>query len=151
MDTSGNYPKHRAPEQEPVPTPQVEQSFSSDPTVAFRVEGYCPMCGRAALIKMGSRLMCTDDRCPNPLGLHILLQNRMISDHLVRVGEDGFSVQHPMRERLNGELFVCGLHVGLSQAEEAPVEPGLYVATLVNDAWDLTRVTTENDAEPSSE
>lgn len=61
--------------------------------------------------------------------------------HTVVIDEDGFSVEHPLVERLNGSLFECTLHHLLAHdARVAPVgqrikPPGKYRVRLFGEEW----------------
>lgn len=50
--------------------------------------------------------------------------------HVADLGEDGFSLQHPLIERLRGTLFDCTIHTQLSEADPAGwLSPGRYRVT----------------------
>jgi hypothetical protein len=45
-------------------------------------------------------------------------------DHIVRAEHDGFTLQHPLAERLTDGLFDCEIHSHIAAGE--PLEPGRY-------------------------
>lgn len=70
------------------------------------VRGYCPMgCGETLVLE-AARIKCIDFACPNPEAVHRILDNRE-TEHVVRLDYDDFSVKHPLRERIEDELFEC--------------------------------------------
>lgn len=92
------------------------------------VKGYCPMgCGGTLFLASGGYVTCSWIECPNPTAACDLLLDPE-TEHIVVLTADGFSIQHPLRERLEGELFDCGLHRILSAAEGPPWLPGRYRA-----------------------
>lgn len=84
----------------------------------------CPWgCGNTIHL-MSGHLICVNERCPERLGLQkILEQNRPY--HLVELEATTFSIQHPLSERLNGELFRCPVHAQISGAPRPP-KPGTF-------------------------
>jgi hypothetical protein len=48
------------------------------------------------------------------------------TEHLVELGERTFSLQHPLRERLDGLLFACEVHDVIRSLDGPPSERGLY-------------------------
>lgn len=45
-------------------------------------------------------------------------------DHIVRSDGDTFTLQHPLIERLTGDLFICDVHAHLATGK--PLEAGRY-------------------------
>jgi len=96
-----------------------------------QVAGWCPMgCGMTLVLPGDEEagegnVTCAHPKCPRPSAVHELLQERE-TEHVVIVGEDTFSLQHPLRERLDGELFDCPAHRWLKAQDGPPVEPGRY-------------------------
>lgn len=91
-----------------------------------RVQGKCPWCGRSSLfLGAGDYITCSTAECSNPTGVTDLLDGE--TGHVVVILETGgFTIQHPMRERAEGELFDCGLHQYLSSLSAAPIASGKY-------------------------
>jgi hypothetical protein len=93
-----------------------------------RVRGYCPMgCGETLFLGDGGHVTCSLIGCPRQGAVDELLSERD-AGHVVRIGEETFDVQHPLRERLEGGLFACELHAWLSSLGGPPVPPGRYDA-----------------------
>lgn len=94
-----------------------------------QIRGQCPMgCGETLLIGPTGYVTCSLISCPNPTALATILDERE-SEHIVKLEHDRFSVQHPLRERVEGELFDCGLPAYLSGLGGPPREPGRYRVT----------------------
>ena len=86
-------------------------------------------CGKTLFRGSGGYVTCGYLECPNPsAATDILLTEE--TEHIVVFDDDRFSIQHPLRERIEGELFDCGLHKHLSSLNGPPVVPGRYRATL---------------------
>ena len=90
------------------------------------VTGYCPMgCGQTLFVGSGGYVTCSWVDCPRPDAVAELLSERE-TEHIVVLEEGTFSIQHPLRERLDGDLFTCSLHEWLSEQDGPPEEPGRY-------------------------
>jgi len=91
-----------------------------------RVQGCCPMgCGESLFLGSGGHVTCSALTCPNPCAVDELLAD-VETDHVVVLDEQTFAIQHPLRERLRGELFDCGLHTYLRSLDGPPGQPGRY-------------------------
>ena len=99
----------------------------------MRIVGHCPMgCGqtlRAVPTRgdSGGRILCSGVSCPEPWAAEKILGDPE-TEHIVEVEPESWCVQHPLRERLNGGLFVCRLHGVLSACGGPPVAVGVYRA-----------------------
>ena len=73
---------------------------------------------------------CFAAACPRPDAVADLLGDRE-TDHVVQFRRDGFDIRHPLRERLDGDLFVCTLHNYLRSVDlnGLPDVPGRYRAS----------------------
>lgn len=90
------------------------------------VKGYCPMgCGRTLFLASGGYVTCSWHTCPNPSAAADLLLDAE-TEHVVHLEAKTFSIQHPLRERLNGDLWECGLHARLAALDGPPATPGRY-------------------------
>lgn len=91
------------------------------------VTGYCPMgCGRTLnLRERDDRIICVWPECPRPDAVHEILAVEEI-DHIVVLAVEDFSMEHPLRERLDGVLFDCPLNKWLSELDGPPYSPGRY-------------------------
>lgn len=95
-----------------------------------RLAGNCPMgCGRTLFRDVGGRISCSMYGCSRRTAVDELLADGE-TEHLVRLDEDGFSVQHPLRERLDGLLFDCDLPARIAALDGPPRRPGLYRVTV---------------------
>lgn len=100
------------------------------------VAGYCPMGCGMTLVLIGQddafvgegNVTCASSNCPRPSAVFELLQD-LETEHVITIREDGFTVQHPLRERLDGALHECELHQELRALGGPPEEPGRYRAT----------------------
>ena len=92
----------------------------------MKVSGYCPMgCGQTLEVWYG-HIACSWQGCPRPDAVSTLLKDRE-TEHIAEFDGKGFSLQHPLRERLGGDLFGCDMHARLRALDEMPVEePGVY-------------------------
>ncbi|AON96942.1 hypothetical protein BI081_gp165 [Mycobacterium phage Tonenili] len=99
------------------------------------VDGYCPACGRKSLgvrtsaIREGSELRCFYPDCPDPEVVAKLLSDPEIH-HVLEVKEGGrWTLQHPLRERIEGGLFDCPLAAVITRQFACfnhSFEPGRY-------------------------
>lgn len=95
----------------------------------IHISGYCPMgCGEtlSAWIPSGE-IRCFNASCPRETAVGELLSDPQ-TEHIVNIGASDFSLQHPLRERLDGELFDCPLNRFLLSLSGPPAKPGRYVA-----------------------
>lgn len=110
---------------------------------------YCPSCGAPDLVvtaNKGGLLRCTYVMCPEPDALERILADPRIHQHTVRLDEEGWTVRHPLIERLDDRLFTCSLNHYLSSDDALlnAMVPGEYEATLYDGvdypAWSLERL-----------
>lgn len=98
-----------------------------------KVAGYCPMgCGRTLYLTDSGAVTCTRQACPAPTAVAEIL-NANEPHHIVVLGADTFSVQHPLRERLDGDLFDCGLHAWIAGLSGPPRAEGRYAVAAAGD------------------
>lgn len=92
----------------------------------MKIAGYCPMgCGKTLVRNQDGFVICGDEGCPQPAVMAAVMANPE-TEHTLILGDGGrFSLQHPLRERVDGELHDCELHRWLVE-NAAPVEPGRY-------------------------
>mgnify|MGYP000885609917 FL=1 len=102
-----------------------------------KVAGSCPVCGsRSLFIASGDYVTCGYLQCPDPTFVaDLLVDHCRVRDHIVNLGDTSFSIQHPVRERRDGELFDCGLHAWLNRLTGPPRVGGRYrvVTPIVRD------------------
>jgi len=96
------------------------------------VLGWCPMgCGQTlGLHEDDGRVLCSDQTCPCPDAVNQILADQE-SEHQVRFDPPGggFTIRHPLRERVNDALLDCELHAYCEDLDGPPIAPGLYRAT----------------------
>lgn len=85
-------------------------------------------CGET-LYQVGTRIACDNAECPRPTAAMDVLSDPDLIDHMVDLSELGFSLKHPLRERLDNELNRCGLHEWLQGCEVSPQPQGRYRVT----------------------
>jgi hypothetical protein len=112
------------------------------------VRGHCPMgCGQTLFLGSGGYITCRNLGCPEPDAVVQLLEVPPETGHIVVFsGDDTFTIQHPVIERLKGELFACELHGYLVSLAGPPVAPGRYRVEKYGQApygWSYTE--TENE------
>lgn len=112
------------------------------------VKGHCPACGWSGLFVDDSGFItCPQYDCPNPSAAADILDDRE-TQHLVTFTEQGWTIRHPLRERLDDQLTACALNdacralsgpppqLGTYRVEPHPINPG---------AWTWARVGTAPD------
>ena len=112
----------------------------------INIDGYCPVgCGRTLRAEENravNRVICWAPACPDPTAAQKILQDPE-TEHIVRFSfhSDGFSIRHPLRERLNDELLYCKLTDFCSKLSQPPNGvSGSYRALLQEDAWVFQRI-----------
>lgn len=94
------------------------------------LDARCPACGSDNSLFRGfqGRISCSSADCPNPGAVHNLLNDPHILDHLVSVTDHGWTLRHPLIERIGDALFACDLSGHLTGQREANVDttPGVY-------------------------
>lgn len=91
------------------------------------IRGYCPMgCGSTLRRRPADdKIVCQHSRCPRPTAVTELLDDPE-SEHVVTFEAEGFTVRHPLRERLDGGLMHCLLHEFLAGLPRPPRPDGRY-------------------------
>jgi hypothetical protein len=104
------------------------------------VTGNCPMgCGRTLFLGKGGYITCSYVHCPRPDAVADLLADRE-TEHLATFDADGFTIRHPLRERLDNALMTCDLHALCANMPGPPVQPGTWRVTGPGwTNWTLTR------------
>lgn len=107
--------------------------------VVISVSGTCPSCGnRSLVVDDDDEIDCVRAGCKRPAAAHELL-NVTNTDHVVVLFSEGFEMEHPLLERLDGGLFGCALHCWISEQAEPPREFGTYrVAWSDGAGWEWT-------------
>lgn len=81
---------------------------------------YCPMgCGHTLHLMPNGMIVCLAPDCPDQGAAQKILGNPEHLDVVEFTDDDGFTILHPLRERL-GDLFACPVNEALSQLGGAP-------------------------------
>lgn len=96
---------------------------------------YCPMgCGNTLHVMAAGAIRCLRPKCPDPNAVTKLLSQPESHLDIVTFEDGGFTVLHPLRERIGGSLFDCPVHKAVQEMDEGPVNgPGRYRAYLGSD------------------
>ena len=91
------------------------------------VKGFCPLgCGPTLQRReTDDKIVCQHGRCPRPTAVSDLLADRE-HEHVVQFSDSGYTVKHPLRERLDDHLLRCLLQEFLGALSGPPVPHGLY-------------------------
>jgi hypothetical protein len=93
-------------------------------------------CGDTLFVGSGGYITCSWVKCPDPGAVSDLLMLHTSPHHKVVIGELGWTIEHPLRERLAG-LFDCPLHGFMESRPGPPAVPGTY--TVVSTGDDVER------------
>jgi hypothetical protein len=99
-------------------------------------------CGTTLFLGTGGHVTCRRIDCPNPSAVDQILGDRE-TEHLVDFTAAGFSILHPLRERLDpdeGGLLGCVLHRHITALIGPPVAAGRYRAHPDPGGWTWERV-----------
>lgn len=76
----------------------------------IQLTGFCPACGREGLVTgEGGGITCFAAGCPRPTAVTELLADRETA-HIVMFDQRGYTIRHPLWERLDDALMTCSLH-----------------------------------------
>lgn len=74
---------------------------------------FCPACGHRLWVDLESdgmaQLVCDYPPCPRSDAAGQILSEQQGLRHIIRVDADGYSVKHPLIERLDDALLDCAL------------------------------------------
>jgi hypothetical protein len=94
--------------------------------VTQEVKGYCPMgCGQTLFVGACGHITCRYVGCPRPSAVVDLLAPNE-PHHLVVFDDTGFTIKHPLRERLDDGLLTCDLHQVCADLPGPPPQRGTY-------------------------
>lgn len=97
-------------------------------------------CGETLFLSGEGYVCCEGLRCPRHTAPSEILADAE-TEHIVVLRERNFDVQHPLRERIGGELFDCELHQYLHSLDGPPASPGRYRAVKEHGSrWMFTKV-----------
>lgn len=92
-----------------------------------RVVGYCPECGQEKLGVLFNEVRCMSPLCPRPTAAAEILSDPEVA-HILDHGPDGFTIRHPMKERLDDRLMECQLHNRMQIFGKADLASGVLPA-----------------------
>lgn len=115
------------------------------------IDGFCPMCGSQTLyaeeMRVVNRIICIGDDCPDPQATHRILSDSS-TDHLVTFTGSGFTIRHPLRERIDDALMDCELHLHLMSMPGPPEgRPGVFQISGEGGNWALQRLPVNQESE----
>jgi hypothetical protein len=91
---------------------------------------YCPACGKQKLhLLAAGAIFCLTPGCPEPRAAQKILSDPETLD-VVTFTPYGFTVLHPLRERLEGQLFDCPVHRACGDLGGPPDGYGRYRVSL---------------------
>lgn len=120
----------------------------------IQVKGYCPACGNQTLRVLEDEsdptpVVCVGENCPDMGAVHRILQDAQ-TDHVVHFSGSGFTIRHPLRERIDDALMDCELHLALMGMPGPPDgRPGRFRMFWKDGRWDMERLTTDEQADVS--
>jgi len=92
------------------------------------VQGFCPLgCGSTLFLADGGYVTCSYIHCPRRDAVADILADRE-TEHIIDFSAAGFSVLHPLRERLDNQLLDCALNEYCEALDGPPVQLGRYRA-----------------------
>lgn len=96
------------------------------------VAGHCPMgCGETLQRRAADgAVICAAADCPRPDAVDTILREHE-TEHIVQFDPDGFTIRHPLRERLDDALMRCELHHFCASLPGPPDGSGRYRATFL--------------------
>lgn len=113
----------------------------------INIEGFCPMgCGptlRAEETRAVNKIVCWHENCPEPLAAQRILNDEE-TEHVIRFSGSGFTIRHPLRERLDDGLMNCELHLTCIAMPGPPEgKTGTFRALEKNGAWTFRAIRQE--------
>jgi hypothetical protein len=91
-------------------------------------------CGQTLILGDGGYVTCSHLDCQQPDAVSVLLEDRE-TEHVVTFQAVGFTIQHPLRERLDGELEECEVHQLCLGLTGRPMRTGRYRVALDDNNW----------------
>lgn len=103
------------------------------------VNGHCPMgCGPTLGLSGSGDVVCCNKECSRTSAVHELLADTE-TEHIVHINDQsGWTIRHPLRERLDDELMRCALHdliAALSLRYDLSTVTGRHRVTRSGDRW----------------
>jgi hypothetical protein len=106
----------------------------------IEVKGHCPACGKESLfLGDGGYVTCSRLECPRPDAVSTLLEDKETA-HIVRLAGEGYTVRHPLIERLDDALMSCTVDLAIQgRGQPHPDDYGMYRMTPLGDLWAYER------------
>lgn len=106
----------------------------------MRIRGVrCVMgCGETLMLDPTHGIICSYLQCPSPTAVAAILADGE-TEHIIRVSNGALTIQHPLRERLEGGLFACSLDAHCMEHE--PTADGHWRAWWDGEQWKFRRLT----------
>lgn len=82
-------------------------------------------CGDTLFLGEGGYVTCSLVGCPRPTAASDILEDGETA-HIVVLEDKGFTIRHPLNERLDGGLFDCHIRQELQAMGGPPAKPGFY-------------------------
>lgn len=106
------------------------------------VKGFCPMgCGPTLYLASGGYVECYVPTCPDSNAASSILEDPE-TEHVAVFTLTGFTIRHPLKERLGDALLTCDLQKLLSDLGTPPQVMGRYRALKMpgDDHWHMERL-----------
>lgn len=118
--------------------------MTTSPKRVVAVRGFCPMgCGSTLMLTAAGEIRCWEFHCPNKAAAGQILADSE-TDHVVSIAGEGFTVRHPLRERLADQLLHCDLSAKLGELPREGRQEGTFRAWRRHDgagpAWHLVPI-----------
>lgn len=82
-------------------------------------------CGPTLVLNYNGQVACSNPHCPDALMIDKVISHEAMEKHVVILDDEGFSIQHPLSERLT-DMTQCDVHKAMHEQDEAPAAPGRY-------------------------
>jgi hypothetical protein len=89
-------------------------------------------CGETLFVGSGGYVTCSFIGCPKPDAASDIL-GESETDHIVEFTDLGWTIQHPLRDRVEGALFTCPATMACQMLDGPPVAAGRYRMVRVPD------------------
>lgn len=100
------------------------------------VNGRCPMgCGETLVLNDLAKVVCVNPDCPDAEMLDKVISHEALDKHVVILDDEGFSIQHPLSERLT-DMTECDVHKAMQEQDGPPAPDGRYYIAVESRAHD---------------
>lgn len=84
---------------------------------------------------------CGSSGCPDSRAMEKIMRDPETEHTVQFAGDRGFTVKHPVRERVGNRLMICRLHAWLMEHRPTAADtPGVYRVTPDQDSWSFTLI-----------